>query len=956
MSKILHVCALLALIGLGGGSASAEDVTDELTLSSLGITSSGTTYGSFTSSAFTSNAVYVGNAASNNGKCIQLRSKNNNSGIVATTSGGKLKSIIITFNSSTTSGRVVDVYGKSEAYTAASDLYSSSTQGTKIGSATYSTSAVTITPTADYEYIGIRSNDGALYIDKIEVVWGDASKTSTTLTFDSSEGRTYTVGATENLTFTNAATLSPTIEGATITYESSNTAVATVDASGTVTVTPTAAGSTTITATYNGDDTYDGTSASYTITVSKAATTLTFADTEDKTFGLDATEGTTFTNAATLSPAVEGATITYESSNTAVATVDESSGAVTVTTSAEGTATITATYAGNDSYAGSTASYTITVADQDVKTWTYSFSSKNDLNDSTTVYTFNEKSWTFTPTWKNSSYFGSVSSKGIQIGSGNSPATSIVFSSSDFAGVIKSVTVNASTANNATATIAVTVGGVSYGEALSLTTSAADYEFMGESGGEIAITLSQPSTSKALYVKSITVKYNETETAKTATKVVFANGNQTFTQNTTAGSTGEFTNVATVTLADGTAIDGATVTYTSSDDDKALVDEKGYVVVDITELGTYTITATYASNDTYAGSSASYTITVEEDLGLTGAGTADDPYTVADALTIINKEKYSELGQGVYVKGIISKVVSTAPHATYGSLNYYVSDDGNDTITLYVYGGLNADSAKFTSADEIAVGDIVLIQGNLALYGTSTPEFGSNNTLEKFYERSMTFDASGDIEVSAGHNVTGTLSRTFNANAWNALVLPFALTAEQVTATFGTGAKVAGYTGTTANEDGTYTLNFTTTTTIEANVPVFIYGATDVSATDITGLTVVSGTPASTPDGAAFAFTGFYQSSTLTAGDWFISSDNNLYRSIGTETIGATRAVFHPTSEESAVKGLSVSFNGGNATGISAVTGAAEAAKTAPMYNLSGQRVDDSYRGVVIQNGKKYVK
>lgn len=28
----------------------------------------------------------------------------------------------------------------------------------------------------------------------------------------------------------------------------------------------------------------------------------------------------------------------------------------------------------------------------------------------------------------------------------------------------------------------------------------------------------------------------------------------------------------------------------------------------------------------------------------------------------------------------------------------------------------------------------------------------------------------------------------------------------------------------------------------------------------------------------------------------------------------------------------------------------------APRYNLSGQRVDDSYRGVIISNGKKMVK
>lgn len=40
-------------------------------------------------------------------------------------------------------------------------------------------------------------------------------------------------------------------------------------------------------------------------------------------------------------------------------------------------------------------------------------------------------------------------------------------------------------------------------------------------------------------------------------------------------------------------------------------------------------------------------------------------------------------------------------------------------------------------------------------------------------------------------------------------------------------------------------------------------------------------------------------------------------------------------------------------TGISKIQ--ASAAKNAPVYNLSGQRVDSSYKGVVIRNGKKFV-
>lgn len=92
----------------------------------------------------------------------------------------------------------------------------------------------------------------------------------------------------------------------------------------------------------------------------KTATTLAFAD-GDKTFTQGDTEGLTFTNAATLTPAVDGATITYSSSDENIATVDEKTGEVLVSTDKVGSATITATYAGDDTYEGSTASYKITV-------------------------------------------------------------------------------------------------------------------------------------------------------------------------------------------------------------------------------------------------------------------------------------------------------------------------------------------------------------------------------------------------------------------------------------------------------------------------------------------------------------------------------------------------------------------------------------------------------------------
>lgn len=141
---------------------------DVLTLSWTGI--SGTSYSNWNSKAGSaSNAVYAGNSAGGN-SAIQLRSSNSNSGVVSTTSGGKVKKIVVTWNSNTTAGRTLNVYGKNTAYSQATDLYSDSTQGTLLGTIVKGTSTE-LTITGDYTYIGFRSNSSAMYLDEVDITW-----------------------------------------------------------------------------------------------------------------------------------------------------------------------------------------------------------------------------------------------------------------------------------------------------------------------------------------------------------------------------------------------------------------------------------------------------------------------------------------------------------------------------------------------------------------------------------------------------------------------------------------------------------------------------------------------------------------------------------------------------------------------------------------------------------------
>lgn len=171
-SRIVWVLILMLTIGVG--QMWGADVTDNITATDLAATS--TTYTDFSDVSKTSDAKYAGNSAKDNSGNIQLRSKNSNSGIVSTTSGGTVKSVKITVGSGTNN---VDVYGSNTAYTAASDLYNNSKQGTKVGSVT---ATGTITFSDDYAYVGIRSNNGAIYLSSVEITWtaGAASPSITT--------------------------------------------------------------------------------------------------------------------------------------------------------------------------------------------------------------------------------------------------------------------------------------------------------------------------------------------------------------------------------------------------------------------------------------------------------------------------------------------------------------------------------------------------------------------------------------------------------------------------------------------------------------------------------------------------------------------------------------------------------------------------------------------------------
>lgn len=175
-----------------------------------------------------------------------------------------------------------------------------------------------------------------------------------------------------------------------------------------------------------------------------------------------------------------------------------------------------------------------------------------------------------------------------------------------------------------------------------------------------------------------------------------------------------------------------------------------------------TVTLTYA----YGSESVTKNVTVTQAANPNGPGSEANPYTVAQARAAIDAGTGIT---GVYATGIVSKIV-TAYNSQYGNISYNISEDGTETADqLQAYRGFSYNGDWFTSADDIQVGDVVVVYGNLKKYN-STYEFDSGNQLVSLDRPvvttpSITVDpttvnapyagTSGTIDVTYNNVVTG---------------------------------------------------------------------------------------------------------------------------------------------------------------------------------------------------------
>ena len=349
---------------------------------------------------------------------------------------------------------------------------------------------------------------------------------------------------------------------------------------------------------------------------------------------------------------------------------------------------------------------------------------------------------------------------------------------------------------------------------------------------------------------------------------------------------------------------------------------------------TATVTLTYTNG----------TNTITKNINVTqagnpnGPGSANDPYTVAEALDVI-----AALADGgkteteVYVTGIISDikevaVFDPAEGTGYGNAIYFISDDGTTTSHLEVYHGFYLDNTKFTAEDQIEKGDKVVICGKLQKYKSGnniTPEVASNNYL---------ISQAVKVTIAAATDGKGNYYGTVYYSCKN-LKIPAGITASGVSVN---GSQLVIGDAIGAND----VIGAGTAVLLKATAAgTYEFTVTDDDATPLPGTNQLLGTDQGdvwTTGGDTYYMLSLNKNSNPESVGFYYGAEGGARFKNGAHK--AYLAV--PSNAKSGFVFNDI---------VTDINRVAVETGNAAIYNLNGQRVDKNYKGVVIVNGKKMI-
>lgn len=499
------------------------------------------------------------------------------------------------------------------------------------------------------------------------------------------------------------------------------------------------------------------------------------------------------------------------------------------------------------------------------------------------------------------------------------------------------------------------------------------------SGNASKVILTQNTSKKQIRIKKLEITCVEDGPAKTATTLDFGLTTKTLNIDET------FT--ATATLKAGEATISGNVTYTSSKPEVATVNETTGKVSALT-AGTTKITATFAENGEYKGSTASYELTVVDPNAPIANIVFDKAVDAFGTLRFYDKDDTS-IGEyslkasdgNLYVfktnGGKTAKVNGNLQlKKTSGSLespvfdnfvNGYVvnvtfSQSGTSPLTITSGGetkkadisdgaGKNTNGSGFLLSMNIEAGNNFMLKAGNAAYISKIEiiPLSAPLTLSE-----ADADTDSKIATNNGKTVDVTLTRTLTAGVWNTICLPFDVTAEQIADVLKSAGNVKEF----DREDATkQTIYFKDATTMVAGKPYLIKPTESAKELVFKGVKITEYEPKNT-SGDNYAVYGTFGKYTMkTDGtELFLKTDSKFYvPAEGKETMKGFRAYFL-VPKNTAAAALNLSF--GDATGINGV--AADAEKSVKVYNVNGQYVGTSLealpKGLYIVGGKKVLK
>lgn len=306
--------------------------------------------------------------------------------------------------------------------------------------------------------------------------------------------------------------------------------------------------------------------------------------------------------------------------------------------------------------------------------------------------------------------------------------------------------------------------------------------------------------------------------------------------------------------------------------------------------------------------------------------------------------------------GDVSELTEPTLYADFGAV---ISDD------------FAADAATYKGAYPFYEGNTCRVQDDnfafkTSVAGTVQVTFACTNNKSTRYLKvngeQTTFSSKGETVESDPINVAAG-DVTIGGSSWikvfKVVFTPVAATPESATITS------AGYATYVTKGDVDFS----------ANADVKAYSAKYDAAAQTITLTPVTAAPAKTPlvlAGAAGTYElaaatttpAAVENNDLQASESDVTADGSQWilaqldggvgfaKATEGSTIAAGKAYLVITA--AAQSKSFIGFTDGTATGINAIQTADAAAVNAPLYNLAGQRVNKSFKGVVIQNGKKF--